>query len=196
MSNSMHEIEAELIEIPLHFETQTYGDVFKSKNNKTLKETMQSKRYDSLAESITKNYFQDLDTNLGDFLFQLKNAGDEFYKKFLNKYGDLKYSLFSLKNEHHHTLKGVYFYYLNDELKYVGRCKDSMQKRVNNGYGKISPKNCFIDGQSTNCKVNALVTKHKDSIALKIFVMSDNKAIEVLESRLICEIEPVWNGRK
>ncbi len=119
MNKSMNEIEAELIEIPLHFETQTHIDVFKSKNNKTLKETMQSKRYDSLAERITKNYFQDLDTNLGDFLFQLKNAGDEFYKKFLNKYGDLEYSLFSLKNEKHQTLKGVYFYYLNDELKYV-----------------------------------------------------------------------------
>ena len=71
-----------------------------------------------------------------------------------------------------------------------------MRKRINSGYGKISPKNCFIDGQSTNCKVNALVTKNRDSVVLKIFVMSDNKEIKELENRLILEYEPEWNGRK
>lgn len=79
---------------------------------------------------------------------------------------------------------------------YIGRCRDSMQKRVNSGYGNISPKNCFKDGQSTNCKVNALVTKHRKDIVLKIFVMEDVKEIEELESRLILECELVWNGRK
>ena len=70
-----------------------------------------------------------------------------------------------------------------------------MKKRVNNGYGKISPKKCFIDGQSTNCKVNALVTKYRKNIVLKIFAMDDLKEIEELESRLILECEPIWNTR-
>lgn len=196
MSNSFREIESQLIELPLYFEPQKYVDIFKSKNNKTLKETINSKKYTFLAQSIMEKYPQDLDMNLGDFLLQLKNSGDDFYKKFLNKYGDLEYSIFSLKDEKHNTLKGVYFYFLDGDLKYIGRCKDSMQKRVNSGYGKISPKNCYLDGQSTNCKVNALITKHQKDIILKLFVMNDNKMIEKLESRLICEIEPVWNGRK
>jgi hypothetical protein len=71
-----------------------------------------------------------------------------------------------------------------------------MKKRVNSGYGKISPKNCYLDGQSTNCKVNALVTKNLGSIKLKIFVMTNNQEIEELESRLIAEINPEWNSRK
>ena len=71
-----------------------------------------------------------------------------------------------------------------------------MKKRVNAGYGKISPKKCFIDGQSTNCRVNAFVTEYQESVVLKIFVMDGVTEIEELESRLILEFEPEWNTRK
>ena len=192
----MNIIEHQLIEIPLIFESKIFTDVFQDKNNATLKETIESSRYKSLQSVVLQNYLQDLDTKLGCFLMKLKNNNDNFYKEFLNKYGDLEYSTFYLTNQDQHNLKGVYFYYLNDELKYIGRCRDNMKKRVNNGYGKISPKKCFIDGQSTNCKVNSLITKNRDNIVLKIFVMDDVKEIEELESRLILEYEPVWNGRK
>ena len=192
----MDNIEHSLIDISLHFENQIYTDVFKDKNNKTLKETIETSTYRSLVKIVSQNYFQELDTSLGDFLLKLKNNGDEFYKEFLNKYGDLEYSIFLLENKEQYHLKGVYFYYLNSELKYIGRCRDSMQKRVNSGYGKISPKNCFKDGQSTNCKVNALVTQNREAIMLKIYPMDDVKEIEELESRLIDELMPEWNGRK
>jgi len=192
----MNNIEYQLIEIPLVIESKIYTDVFKDKNNATLKETIESSRYKSLQNIVLQNYLQELDTKLGDFLMRLKNNNDNFYKEFLNKYGDLEYSTFYLANQDQHNLKGVYFYYLNDELKYIGRCRDNMKKRVNNGYGKISPKKCFIDGQSTNCKVNSLITKNRDNIVLKMFVMDDVKEIEELESRLILECEPVWNSRK
>jgi len=192
----MNNIEHQLMTISLDFETKVYTDIFKDKNNKTLKETIQTAKYKPLADRVNQNYSQELNTNLGEFLLKLKNNGDEFYKEFLNKYGDLEYSIFSLANKEQYHLKGVYFYYLNSELKYIGRCRDSMQKRVNSGYGKISPKNCFRDGQSTNCKVNALVTEHREDIELKIFVMDDVKEIEELESRLILECEPAWNSRK
>ncbi len=71
-----------------------------------------------------------------------------------------------------------------------------MQKRVNSGYGKISPKNCFKDGQSTNCKINALVTQNRGSVVLKIYPVDDVKEIEVLERQLIDELMPEWNGRR
>ncbi len=71
-----------------------------------------------------------------------------------------------------------------------------MQKRVNSGYGKISPKNCFKDGQSTNCKVNSHIASSIGNIELKILVMDDDEEIDKLESELICECDPVWNSRK
>jgi len=192
----MNEIEQKLIEMPLLFEAQIATNVFKEKNNSTLNETIHSPRYKSLSNQVMQDYSEYLDTNLGDFLIHLKNKGDDFYKKFLNSYGDLEYSTFYLQDKEQYNLKGVYFYYLDNELKYIGRCRDTMKQRVNGGYGKISPKKCFKDGQSTNCKVNALVTKYRERIALKIFVMEDVKEIEELESRLILECEPEWNRRK
>ncbi len=192
----MNNINDKLIELPLHFEPELYTNIFKDKNNKTLQETISTSIYNSLSDMVKQNYSEDLESNLGDFLLKLKVLNDEFYKEFLNKYGDLEYSIFSLKDKNQDTLKGVYFYYLNNELKYIGRCRDSMKKRVNSGYGKISPKKCFKDGQSTNCKINSLLTKYKESIVLKLFVLSDNKQIEELESRLILENEPIWNSRK
>ena len=192
----MNEIKQRLITIPLHIESLRYVDVFKDKNNKTLEETLESSKYKKFTTIIQSSYAKELATPLGEFLYKLKQENDMFYKKFLNKYGDLEYSRFSLSDMTQHNLKGVYFYYVNEELKYIGRCRDSMQKRVNSGYGNISPKNCYIDGQATNCKVNALVTQHKESVQLKIYPMESIKEIEELESRLIDELMPEWNGRR
>jgi len=192
----MHNIQQNLLEISLSFEDETYGNVFQCKNNKSIEETLQSARYQKLQAYTEENYNASLSKMLGDFLYKLKNENDMFYKEFLNNYGDLEYSRFMLADTTQYKLKGVYFYYVNDELKYIGRCRDSMQKRVNSGYGNISPKSCYIDGQSTNCKVNALVTQNRGSVKLKIYPMDDIKEIEELESRLIDELMPEWNGRR
>ena len=192
----MNKIQQNLLEISLDFENEIYVDVFQKKNNKSLQETLQSSRYKKFEAYAQENYSSSLSMMLGDFLYELKLDNDMFYKEFLNKYGDLEYSRFMLSDSSQYNLKGVYFYYVNDELKYIGRCRDSMQKRVNSGYGNISPKNCYIDGQSTNCKVNALVTQNRGSVKLKIYPMDDIKEIEELESRLIDELMPEWNGRR
>lgn len=192
----MNSLEDLMIEIPLHFEPKTYTNIFKNKNNSTLKETIESPRYEFLSSMVIQHYYHHLDAKIGDFLIALKESGDNFYKEFLNKYGDLEYSTFYLHNKEQHDLRGVYFYYLDNELKYIGRCRDNIKKRVNAGYGKISPKKCFKDGQSTNCKVNSLITKNQSSIMLKLISLDDVREIEELESRLILECEPEWNSKK
>ena len=76
----MNDIEHLLVEIPLHFETDIFSDVFKDKNNSTLKETIESSRYKPLYDTVLKKYPHELETNVGDFLFHLKSEGDEFIK--------------------------------------------------------------------------------------------------------------------
>ena len=185
-----------LVEIPLEFSSEKYTNIFKDKNNKTLKETLEDKRYIVLKDEVYKKYNQFLNIELGTFLFNLKNDGDLFYKKFLNEYGDLEYNNFKITNKNYLDIKGVYFYFLDDKLKYIGRCRDNMKKRVNSGYGQISPKKCYKDGQSTNCKVNSLISKDISSIKLKIFIMDNNEEIEILESKLIKKFSPNWNCNK
>jgi len=150
-------------------------------------------KYAKLLESTLANYGDSLDQPLGEFLLSLKDAGDEYYKRFLNRYGDLKYSKFSLSDPKFHDLKGVYAYFQRDRLTYIGRCRDSMKKRINQGHGKIHPKNCYIDGQATNCHLNALITKVRKQISLKLHVMDSDSEIERLELQLIRELDPPWN---
>ncbi len=188
-----NDIRLKFERIELQFEGVIYTDVFGGKNNKTLNETLEHPRYSKLLSFVSPHYESRLDTPLGEFLLQLKCEGDPFYRQFLNKYGDLSYSNFVISSEQFFSKKGVYAYFVGDELMYIGRCKDSMKKRVNQGYGKIHPKNCYIDGQATNCHLNALITELGQNISLWLHVMSSKDKIVLTEQQLIRRYNPPWN---
>ncbi len=132
---------------------------------------------------------------LGSFLSELKQKEDSCYRKFLNPHGDLTYSMFTLADRRHLDAKGIYAYYFGSELRYIGRCIDSMKCRINNGYGKIHPKNCYIDGQATNCHLNALITqsRSREDISLWICQILADEDIKMTERLLIRQHEPPWN---
>jgi len=73
----------------------------------------------------------------------------------LNKYGSGAFCRFSIHPKWS-GVYGVYALYIDDILVYIGQAID-FAKRFNMGYGNISPKNCYIGGQSTNCKINKLI---------------------------------------
>lgn len=175
------------------FTTNFYQNIFSQKNNKTVAETLEHRRYEKLKDKVKRNYLNSLNKPLGDFLLNLKNEGDDFYKKFLNRYGDLTYSLFTISNSSHLDSKGIYAYLSGDEMKYIGRCKDSLKKRVNIGYGKIHPKNCYLDGQATNCHLNARITKESNNVTLWLCPIESASEIEVVEKGLVRIYSPPWN---
>lgn len=55
-------------------------------------------------------------------------------------------------------VSGVYLWVLRQEIVYIGEAVD-LRRRFNMGYGNISPRNCYLGGQSTNCKMNKVVLK-------------------------------------
>jgi len=178
--------------VELRFDREIYSEVFRLKNNKTLKETLQHRRYVKFKYLKTK-YSDYLEYGLGDFLGILKDNEDPTYKLFLNKYGDLEYSIFRIFDTSIINKKGLYIYIIDDNLKYIGRCLDNFKKRINQGYGKIHPKNCFIDGQATNCHLNSLITKNRDFVNLLICPLNDDENIIQYEKKLINKIKPEWN---
>lgn len=180
----------QLKNVNLDFIDINLKDLFKLKNNKTLLETLKHKKYQLLNSEEFNN---ELETPLGLFLESLKSKGNEKYKLFLNKYGDMEYCKFKISDKEIEKLKGIYFYILNDEIVYIGRCCDSFYKRINNGYGRISPKNCYKDGQQTNCHINNLINKNKDNIEFWIYPMDNVEEIKNLEIKLIKEYKPEWN---
>ncbi len=181
------------LQIPISFDGNIYTDIFALKNNKTLSETLSHKKYVKFLPEITAKYSEYLSQPLGEFLITLKKNGDDFYKRFLNKCGDESYVSFKIIDLELANLKGIYAYYIDKDLKYIGRCRDSMKKRINSGYGKISPKNCYIDGQSTNCHLNSLIAKTKSTVTLWFYKMECDTNIANTEKLLIKEFNPTWN---
>ena len=186
-------IEYNFVLIPLVFDGKPVQNIFGQKNNKTVAKTIEHKRYAKFNIEVIQKYSKDLDKPLGEFLLQLKTEKDEFYKRFLNKYGDLTYSIFAISDSAYFNRKGVYAYLLDGELKYIGRCKDSMKKRVNQGYGKIHPKNCYLDGQATNCHLNARITEKDGNVTLWLCQIESKSKIEKVERELIRRFAPPWN---
>lgn len=87
---------------------------------------------------------------------------------------------------------GVYVILVDDCPKYVGRCED-LESRFNLGYGRISPRNCFLGGQPTNCRVNSLIlAASKERSAIQLFFYETEDRLN-LEDVLIEELMPEWN---
>lgn len=152
--------------------------IFFYKNNKTLKETFLHHRYSHLELLLSNEYENHLDDKLGDFLKSLKQVNDKNYLRFLNKYGDNNFCEFRIQDNLND--KGIYCYIKDDKIKYIGRCTNNFKKRINQGYGKIHPKNCFIDGQATNCHLNSLINS-ADNIKFGVYVMTNKSTEEIKE---------------
>ncbi len=119
---------------------------------------------------------------------------DQYYKKNitpLNKYGEGAFCKFSIDPKWSGKA-GVYAIFFNDQLSYIGQCVD-FAIRFNTGYGNIAPINCYVGGQSTNCKINKLVlnaVEEQKTVALYFYATRDYDAVE---RKLITHYQPVHN---
>ena len=178
--------------VALRFESTVDYDIFTRKNNKSLADTLVHPRYKGLMMEAAQ-FQQFMHSPLGQFLAGLKRNGDPFYKRFLNKHGDERFSVFLIDAPDFLTKKGIYAFYVGEELRYIGRCRDTMKQRINQGYGKIHPKNCYIDGQSTNCHLNAKVTEAGHEVDLWLCPLESDDEIILAEAKLIGKFRPIWN---
>jgi len=83
---------------------------------------------------------------------------------------------------------GVYLWIVDDEIIYIGETKN-LRKRFNTGYGNISPRNCYLGGQSTNCKMNKVVLEYFEAgkqIKLYFLKTDDYKRVELELLSKIC----------
>lgn len=180
-------------QVQLILEPGRKANLFALKNNKTLGETIRAPKYNSLAVMVGAKYPDSIHKPLGAFLLERKLVGDQIYKMFLNRYGDETYSRFYLQDADWLDRKGLYFYMLGEVIVYVGKSQDSFGKRINQGHGNISPKNCYLDGQATNCHVNSFVTIHQAELNLFLSEVKDMSLLDGLEKRLIQNYQPAWN---
>ena len=193
MTLTLGDLILEFLPASIEFGDCRSTDLFGKKNNKTLHQTLLQPKYAQLAPSVLERYSDSLERSLGDFLLELKRDNDPFYLRFLNRYGDASYCEFRLRDSNIQRLKGLYCFTVGETLKYIGKSTDSFAKRINQGYGRIHPKNCYRDGQATNCHLNALIATCVGQVALFVCPMLNNEDIEVTEAALIAKEKPDWN---
>lgn len=79
---------------------------------------------------------------------------------------------------------------------YVGRARDSIRQRWSpQGYAVIHARNCYQGGQSTNCRINLLISKElAQHRSLELWVLIDLDPTPI-ESAIIRSLRPPWNLR-
>ena len=91
---------------------------------------------------------------------------------------------------------GVYAITVDNSVVYIGECQNFRERYGPRGYGVIHPRNCFVGGQSTNCKVNARILEVtlRDSIPELWFAPEISGTRKLVEKDLISRFQPQWNG--
>lgn len=118
---------------------------------------------------------------------------DRYYNKQnlpLNKYGAGPFCKFKIPGNLNSC--GVYAIIVNSETKYIGECQN-LSSRYNMGYGNISPRNCFIGGQETNCRINNLILSEAKKGSLISLWFLDTEDYKLVEQKLRSSEEPEWN---
>lgn len=82
------------------------------------------------------------------------------------------------------------------DVLYIGRARDSLRRRWGRqGYSVIDPRNCFVGGQSTNCRLNSLIaTRLGSDDVLHLWYHRIDDPVQ-LERELVAGIRPPWNIR-
>lgn len=90
---------------------------------------------------------------------------------------------------------GVYVVTLDSAPVYAGKCENLAKRWGGMGYGAISPKNCFVGGQSTNCKVNNRVLHHAQAGSSLELWFHPTANAAAAERALILDLRPTWNSQ-
>ncbi|MPM05586.1 hypothetical protein SDC9_51876 [bioreactor metagenome] len=110
----------------------------------------------------------------------------------LHKYGQGPFCHFSITAKPYSFVSGVYALFDSEQLLYVGQTVNFAQ-RFNVGYGNISPRNCYVGGQSTNCKINAMVLqKYLDGEKVYLYFLK-TRNYDQIEHELINHLKPPYN---
>jgi hypothetical protein len=116
----------------------------------------------------------------------------------LHAYGKGPFCRFVIARGRHNP--GLYVLTCADYPVYAGECADVGRRWGAGGYGGISPRNCFVGGQATNCRVNAAILAEVQGgqrIDLWFVVFSGSREErKAAEEQLIQALNPPWNVRK
>ena len=110
---------------------------------------------------------------------QPQDEYDNWRKLKIHRYGHGPFCKFKIPSGLNKS--GVYLILVDGESLYVGEC-ENLSSRFNSGYGNVSPRNCYVGGQETNCRINNLIlnaSKTNSTIKMLFMETERHKQIEL-----------------
>ncbi len=112
----------------------------------------------------------------------------------LNRYGSGPFCRFFIEGLP--RTSGVYVVTVDNVPVYVGVAVNLAKRWGPAGYANISPRACYENGQSTNCKVNKyLLRAAREGCQIDLWI-HENPDPAPIEASLISRIDPPWNGHR
>jgi hypothetical protein len=153
--------------VKLNFSGGLREDVF-ARAQKPLQDLLETPAFSLLLPQVNAKYSRYLSMKSGLFLGQLKERHDPFYREFLNPYGDEKYGTFRLEDSHEADIKGVLIVVVNKGIYHAVNCRDTFRVIINDLFGRISAEDCLLSGDSTRCRINALLCNNRNTAGIYI----------------------------
>jgi hypothetical protein len=148
--------------VKLNFSGFVREDVF-ARAQQPLQDLLKNPAFSHLLPQLNAKYSRYLSKKSGLFLGQLKERHDPFYREFLNSYGDEKYGTFRLEDSPEADKKGVLIVVVNKGIYHAVNCRDAFRVIINNVFGRISAEDCLLSGDSTRCRMNALLCNNRSA---------------------------------
>lgn len=153
--------------VKLNFSGGVKEDLF-ARVQTPLQELLKNPAFSHLLSPVNAKYSRYLPMQTGLFLGQLKQRHDPFYREFLNIYGDEKYGTFRLEESNEGSKKGVLIVVVNRAMYHVVNCPDTFRVIINDTFGRISSDDCLLTGDSTRCRINALLCTNRNDAGIYI----------------------------
>ena len=147
--------------VKLNFSGGVREDFF-ARAQTSLQEILKNPAFSHLLSPVNAKYSRYLPMKSGLFLGQLKERHDPFYREFLNFYGDEKYGTFRMEESNEGSKKGVLIVVVNRGMYHAVNCPDTFRIMINDTFGRISSDDCLLIGDSTRCRINALLCNSRN----------------------------------
>ena len=153
--------------VKLNFSGPVREDLF-TRAQTPLQELLKNPVFSHLLTPVNAKYSRYLPLQSGLFLGQLKERHDPFYREFLNIYGDEKFGTFRLEESNEGSRKGVLLVVVKKAVYHVVNCPDTFRVTVNDMFGRISSDDCLLSGDSTRCRINAVLCNNRNDAGIYI----------------------------
>jgi len=172
--------------VKLNFSGSVREDIF-ARAQKPLEEILGNPAFSHLLPQVNAKYSRYLSIKSGLFLGQLKERHDPFYREFLNSYGDEKFGTFRLEDSYEADKKGVLIIVVNKGIYHAVNCRDTFRVIINDFFGRISAEDCLLSGDSTRCRINALLCNKKYAQDCALFINTDESIISASGFLRFCQ---------